>query len=133
MITSNLRINQISPEAYGWYLRYLAAVDAKDIDAYGAFLAEDCESWSNNGEVVRGKSAILAGLAAYWPSFRSLEHDLLSILGRDDAFALEAFNHYVRHDGRSVSVRAVALTERGGDGRVVRFRFYTDLAPLFAP
>jgi hypothetical protein len=30
MITTNLRTNQLSPEAYGWYLGYLAA---RDIDA----------------------------------------------------------------------------------------------------
>ena len=40
MQTNNLRINQLSDAAYQWYLSYLKALDAKDIQAYGAFLAE---------------------------------------------------------------------------------------------
>lgn len=42
MKTNNLRINQLSPKAYKWYLKYLEALDSLDIEAYGKFLAQDC-------------------------------------------------------------------------------------------
>jgi hypothetical protein len=42
MKTNQLRINQLSPEAYQWYLHYLDALDAKDVEGYTAFLAEGC-------------------------------------------------------------------------------------------
>ncbi len=41
MRTDRLRTNQLSPEAYRWYLDYLGAMDRKDLDAYGAFYAQD--------------------------------------------------------------------------------------------
>ena len=73
----------------------------------------------------------MQGLAAYWQSFGTLEHDLLAILGSDRAFALEALNHYTTHDGRAVSLRAVAMTDRNEDGQAVAVRLYSDTSPLF--
>ena len=132
METKNLKVNQISVESFDWYKKYLATIDKKDVGAYGAFLAEGCVMVQNNQPPVVGKQAILAGLGQYWKSFASLTHDLLNIYGQDDAFMLEAYNHYVRLDGNKVSVRAVALTERNLDGLVTSFRFYTDVSPVFA-
>ncbi|MBC8164955.1 MAG: nuclear transport factor 2 family protein [Bryobacteraceae bacterium] len=132
METANLSINQISPEAFTWYLSYLAALDAKDIEKYGRFLAEDCVMIQNNNPPVTGKDAILAGLGKYWQTFGKLEHELLNIYGTDHAFALEACNHYTRLDGEKVTVRAVALTDRNANGLVRRFRVYTDVSPVFA-
>ena len=77
----------------------------------------------NNMPPVQGKAAILAGLSQFWQSFSKLTHDLLNIYGNDDAFALEALNHYVRLDGETVTVRAVALTDRNATGLVTRFSF----------
>ncbi len=54
MRTENLRVNQLSEEAYAWYRRYLEALDAKDIDAYADFLSEDVELIMNNAEPVTG-------------------------------------------------------------------------------
>jgi ketosteroid isomerase-like protein len=132
MKTEDLQANQISPEAYRWYLGYLAAIDGKNIEQYATYLADDCVMVQNNNEPVRGKAAIVAGLTQYWQSFGELEHALLNIFGRDDAFVLEAWNHYVRLDGKRVSVRAVAITERNEAGLVRTFRFYTDVSPVFA-
>lgn len=133
MKTTNLRVNALSPAAFAWYLDYLAALDAKDLGRYGAFLADGCEMRMNNADPVRGKPAVLAALGQYWATFGTLEHDLLNLYGTDSAFMLEALNHYTRLDGGRVTLRAVALTDRGPDGTVTSFRLYTDTAPLFAP
>ncbi|MCC5639162.1 nuclear transport factor 2 family protein [Nostoc sp. CHAB 5844] len=132
MRTNQLRINQLSSETYNWYLGYLEAVDSGDVQAYSNFLAEDCVMQSNNNLPVQGKAAIAQFLAEYWKSFASLEHDLLNIYGSDWAFVLEALNHYKRNDGKSVTLRAVAFTDRNQAGLVTSVRFYTDVAPLFA-
>ena len=42
MRTAQLRINQLSTDAFAWYRDYLAALDAKDLDRYRAFLADGC-------------------------------------------------------------------------------------------
>jgi len=133
MKTENLQVNQLSEPAYQWYLGYLAAIDDKNVDKYGSYLADDCVMGQNNQEPIAGKAAILAGLTSYWASFRSLTHELLNIYGTDSAFALEALNDYERLDGGKVTVRAVALTDRNDAGLVKHFRFYTDVSPVFAP
>ena len=86
----------------------------------------------NNAELVVGKEAILAGLSYYWRSFGNLEHELLNIYGTDRAFMLEALNHYQRLDGKAVTLRAVALTDRSESGKAISVRLYTDTGPLFA-
>lgn len=131
MQIKNLRINQLTPEGYDWYKDYLAALDAKDIGRYGSFLADDCTLIMNNATPLEGKEAILEGLSHYWQAFGNLEHDLLNIYGTDQAFMLEALNHYKRLDGKLVTLRAVALTDRNEAGDVISVRLYTDTAPLF--
>ncbi len=131
MKTQNLRINQLSPETYEWYLKYLETLDTLDIEAYGKFLAQDCAVQSNNAPPMEGKEVVIQGLADYWTTFGSLEHDLLNIYGSDSSFVLEALNHYKRNDGQKVTIRAVAFTDRNAEGLVTSVRFYTDTTPLF--
>ena len=132
MKTENLRINQLSSKAYAWYLSYLTVLDAKDVEGYGAFLSDDCEMQSNNNSPVQGKAIILNYLSEYWNTFGSLTHDLLNIYGSDSNFVLEALNHYTRIDGKSVTITAVAFTDRNAAGLVTSVRFYTDTKPVFA-
>ena len=132
MITRNLRLNQLSPPAYAQYLRYLRAMDSRDVAAYGEFLADNVTLQFNNDPVTQGKAAALAGLGPYWQSFASIEHDLTNIYGTDANYVLEALNHYVRHDGKPVTVRAVAFTDLDPQGLVAAVRIYHDVAPVFA-
>jgi ketosteroid isomerase-like protein len=118
MKVDKLRINQLSSNAYEWYLAYLQAVDTKNVEVYNTFLAEDCVMQSNNNSPIRGKAAIAQFLSNYWQTFASLEHDLLNIYGSDSFFVLEALNHYQRHDGKAVTLRAVAFTDRNEIGLV---------------
>jgi ketosteroid isomerase-like protein len=132
MITDNLRINQLSDDSSEWYLgQYLAAMDALDIERYASFLAEDVNVAFNNAPTVAGKPAVIAMLAGYWRSFAVIEHEPMNIYGTDDRFMLEALNHYVRHDGRKVTTRAVALTDRNQQGLVTSVRIYADASPVF--
>jgi hypothetical protein len=130
--TDNLRVNQLSPVAFRSYLDYLRAMDAKDLGAYGGFLADDVVLQMNNDDAMVGKQAVLDGLSRYWPSFGTIEHDLLNIYGDDDRFVLEALNHYTALDERKVTLRAVAFTDRDRGGLVESVRLYTDTGPLFS-
>ncbi len=133
MITTSLRVNQLSPAATDWYLdAYLAAMDALDVVRYAAFLADDVSLGFNNAPAVQGKAAVVAMLAGYWQGFRSIEHEPLNIYGSDERFALEARNHYVRHDGARVTTNAVAFTDRDAQGKVTSVRIYADASPVFA-
>ncbi len=131
MITSNLRINQLSDDAYNAYLRYLSVLDEKDINAYAGFLADDVYIQFGNAPAIEGKKAVVEMLGGYWQSFKTLEHDLLNIYGTDKTYVLEALNYYERHDGRKVTVRAVAFTDKNDDGLVASVRIFGDTSPLF--
>ncbi len=52
-----VRINQLSDEATTWLAGMLRALDAKDVDAYTHYMADDVEVVFNNGEMtMRGAS-----------------------------------------------------------------------------
>jgi ketosteroid isomerase-like protein len=132
LITTSLRVNELGEAASDWYLReYLAAMDALDAERYANFLSEDVSVQFNNAPAVEGKSAVITTLAGYWQSFAAIEHEPLNIYGSDERFMLEALNHYVRHDGRKVTTRAVALTDRDAHGKVTSVRIYADASPVF--
>lgn len=131
MKTGNLRINQLSPAAFERYLRYLEAMDARDVKAYAEFLADNCSLQMNNDPPVESKTAIVQMLTPYWNTFRSIEHELLNIYGTDTSYVLEALNHYERTDGGKVTVRAVAFTDLDDAGKVKSVRLYTDVSSVF--
>lgn len=133
MITNNLRINQLSIQAYERYLAYLQAMDNRDVKAYGQFLADNVTVQFNNDTPMEGgKEAVLQGLEQYWQSFARIEHDLTNIYGSDRNYVLEALNHYVRHDGQTATVHAVAFTDLNERGQVESVRIYQDVSPVFA-
>jgi hypothetical protein len=110
----------------------LDALDAKGVERSGSFLADGCVLVMNNAEPVAGREAVLSGRSACWSSFGNPQLELLTIYGTDHAFMLEAFNHYQRFDGKAVTLRAVALTDRNESGKAISVRLHTDTGPLFA-
>ncbi len=137
MDLKSLRDNQLSADGWSWYQRYLEALDAYDVERYAAFLAPDVAVQFGNAEPMTGLAAVTGGLAGFWQSIRdmgfTLLHEPLNIYGTDERFVLEALNHYDAPDGRRVTVRAVAFTERDGAGQVTSVRLYQDLSPLYQP
>lgn len=129
---NELKINQLSEEAFEWYRQYLSAVDETNAEKFAEFLAEDCEFQFGNQPTVAGRQNIVEGLKQFWATYDGEEHVLLNILGTDDCFALEALNVYKRKDGKEVTCPAVAITERNDKGLVKSFRVFIDIAPLYA-
>lgn len=132
-----LRTNQLSDDGWRWYQDYLAALDAYDLDRYAAFLADDVSIQFNNDEPMTGRQSATAGLGGFWAAVTGmgyrLVHEPLNIYGEDHRFVLEALNNYDAADGRRVTVRAAAFTDRGADGMVTSVRLYQDVSALFAP
>ncbi|MBX3300076.1 MAG: nuclear transport factor 2 family protein [Acidobacteria bacterium] len=128
---NELRVNQLSDEAFKWYLGYLEAIDSTDIDRYGEYLADDCEFQFGNQPKVVGKQNIIDGLSQFWQSYNGEEHVLQNIFGTDEHFVLEALNIFHRHDGTSVTCPAVAITERNKQGEVTSIRVFIDIKPLY--
>jgi hypothetical protein len=133
MKTSNLRLNQLSPQAFEKYLAYLQALDAKDIAAFGDYLAEGIQVQFNNDPPMQGKAVVLQNLGYYWQTFGALEHELINLLGTDQSHVLEALNYYQRLDGHPATVKAVAFTDWNEQGLISSIRIYQDTSPVFAP
>ncbi len=132
MITKNLRVNQLTAKSYESYLAYLTAIDTKNIETYGKFLADNITVQFNNDEPTQGKPAVLQALGYYWQSFEAVQHDLTNIYGTDITYVLEALNHYIRKDGKQVTVKAVAFTDLDESGLVKSVRIYQDVSPVFS-
>ncbi len=136
MELGKLRTNQLSDTGWSWYQDYLDALDAYDIDSYAAFLADDVSVQFNNDEPMHGKGVATEGLGQFWGSISgmgfTLVHEPLNVYGSDDAFVLEALNHYDKPGADRITVRAAAFTDRGEDGKVTSVRLYQDVSPLFA-
>lgn len=132
MVTQNLRVNQLSKPAYERMLAYWHALDAKDLGAYGSYLADDVTVQFNNEAPMKGKENVLQGLGYYWQTFGRLEHDLLNIYGTDRSFVLEAKNYYQRKDGGQATVNAAAFTDINEQGLISAVRIYQDASPVFS-
>ena len=135
MELGKLRVNQLSPEGWDWYQQYLAALDAYDIERYSSFLSPTSRSSSTTTTSMQGVEVAKKGLAEFWASVSTmgfaLVHEPLNIYGDDRRFVLEALNHYDTADGRRITVRATAWTDRGDDGKVTSVRLYQDLSTLY--
>lgn len=133
--TESLRINQLGDEAWASYRTYLDTLDRYDIDEFATFLADDVSVQFNNDHPMTGKDTAVTGMGAFWTSIQdmgySLTHEPLNIYGADDAYVLEALNHYDTSEGRRTTIHAVAFTNRNPDGKVTSIRVYHDLAPLY--
>lgn len=128
----HVHINQLSDEASAWLQTVLDALDAKDVDAYTSFMADDVKVIFNNGDMtMRGRAAVRDGLDQFWQSFGTLAHDELNVYGTDRNFVHEALNYYTSLDGREVIVRAVAWIDRDDGGLVTSLRIYNDQSPLW--
>lgn len=136
MDLGGLRVNQLTDAGWDWYQRYLAALDAYDVDAYCAYLSPDVVVRFGNDPPLEGIDVVREGLGEFWGSVTAmgyrLRHEPLNIYGDDRRFVLEALNHYDGADGRRVTVRATAWTDRGDDGAVVSVRLYQDLSALYS-
>ena len=135
--TDSLRINQLGDKAWASYQQYLDALDAYDLDRFATFLADDITVQFNNDDPIEGKPTAVEGMGAFWQSIRdlgfTLTHEPVNIYGADNAYVLEALNHYDHPTRNRITIRAVAFTDRNPEGRVTAIRVYQDLSPLYAP
>ena len=125
-----LRINQISPEVFDRYCRYLVAMDNADLPALLAFFHEDCALQINNHLPMHGHTAIGAAFERYWEAINTIEHELLNIYGNDERFCVEMLCHYTRKDGTQVTLPAAVFMDRSADGRIAWARSYIDATPV---
>ncbi len=103
--TVNLKVNQQTPKPFEKYLSYFEAMASKDLENYGSFLTEDAEMCGLTTICVAKENCRFKGSRRLLEKICDHRHDLTNIYGTVENYALEALNHYQRHDGKNVTVR----------------------------
>lgn len=132
MKPDSLTRNDLSAEGFDWLQSYLSVIDARDIEAYDPFLAEDCSLRMNYVPIMQGKSNVLMMLGSIWSSLAGMEHEPLMIVGDDRDFALETIHHYTIPTGKQTPIPATEFISRNSDGLVSRIRIYCNADPAYS-
>jgi len=119
-----------APDAAGW-ARLFAAIDARDADAFAAFLAEDGEFRFGNAPPVHGRAAFRAAVAGFVAAIGGGRHRLLASWTGPGSAVCEGEVTYPRHDGSTLTVPFANVFALAG-GRIRSYRIYIDNGPLFS-
>jgi ketosteroid isomerase-like protein len=132
MIITSLRTNHLSGAAFDWYASYLAAFEARNIERYLSYLAEDCVVQTNSRMPLYGHAGLRDPVQRYFEAY-AVVHDLLNIYGDDNQFAAEMLTHYTpRGASKPISIPTVSIYDRAASGTIHAMRHYVDDTPLSA-
>jgi hypothetical protein len=131
MKLTGLGVNQLSTDGVGWYVRYLAAWEAKQADAHASFLANNIVVQLGNNVPIYTRRAIMPVVERIWSRYRSLDHEILNLYGSDRSFAAEVLWHFIRLDGAAITIPAMIAIERDETGLASSIRTYSNVTPIF--
>lgn len=114
-----------------WWGRLFAVIDARDADAFVAFLTPDAEFRFGNAPAVHGREAIHAAVAGFFSVIGGCRHRLRGAWNGAGTAVCEGEVTYTRQDGSTVTIPFVNVFELEGE-RVASYRIYIDNAPLFS-
>lgn len=112
--------------------RLFAAIDARDADAFAAFIAPDGEFRFANAPAVRGRAAVREAVAGFFGAIGGCRHRLLRTWTGPGTAACEGEVTYTRRDGSEFTVPFANVFLLSSDG-IASYRIYIDNGPLFAP
>lgn len=119
-----------APDAAGW-ARLFASIDARDAEAFAAFITEDGEFRFGNAPPVVGRGAIRAAVAGFFAAIGGCRHRLLRSWTGHGTAVCEGEVTYTRHDGSTLTVPFVNVFELQS-GRIRSYRIFIDNGPLFS-
>lgn len=128
------RIIASSPatDVAAWTQALFRAIDAKDTEAFLAFLTPQARFAFGNVPAAEGTAGIRATLDGFFASIASLTHTVDHTWSVPGHVVCNGTVRYVRHDARAVVVPFCNVLRIDGE-RVADYRIYVDASPLFAP
>jgi SnoaL-like domain len=121
-----------APEHAPWIAALFASVDAKDVERWSAFLADEvCFRYGSNPEI-RGKAAVGESASRIFASFSALEHRIEEILTAGASVMCRGCVTYTLADARQVSLPFANLFHLDAQGRIGDYLIYIDPTPLLA-
>ena len=107
------------------------AIDAKDAQRFGSFLAPKAEFRFGSAPVVKGVDAIVTAVETFFDTIDGLSHSVTKIWRDDTSLVCEGEVCYRRHDGSEEILPFVDVFECQ-DGLIAKYNIYIDIGPLYA-
>ena len=107
-----------------------AAIDARDGDAFVAFLTPDGSFRFGSAPAVQGRDAIRDAVAGFFSSIAGCRHALDKTIRDGNTIICEGTVTYLRLDDREVSVPFTDVFELDGD-LIDKYKIYIDISPLY--
>lgn len=114
-----------------WYEDMYRLVDQKDMNAVGAWYADDVQMIVGDGEPVVGRANVVESLQRFQSTVAGLAHTFTSVAEQGGVSMFETSTTFTLRSGGSVKVKGVTIDERR-DGLITSQRMYADMAPLWA-
>lgn len=105
------------------------AIDAKDTEAFAAFLAPACAFRFGNGPLTEGRPAIAQSVAAFFDAISALAHTVLETWQIPSGLACHGHVTYTRHDGSQLCV-PFANVLKLADGGIREYLIFADTSQL---
>jgi len=110
----------------------LTTIDARDAQAFAAFLTNDASFRFGNHPAVIGREAIEATVGGFFGAIKSLSHHLEEQWCLPDVVICSGSVTYTRHDGSSLQVPFANILKLRR-GAICDYRIFVDNSALFAP
>jgi ketosteroid isomerase-like protein len=107
------------------------SIDTKRTQDFLGFLTEDAVFRYGSHPEAAGRTTIGAAVDQFFASIESSRHELRLLWERPDAVVCQGDVHYVRRDGRKLTLPFCNVFRMRGD-KIARYEIYIDPAPLFA-
>jgi ketosteroid isomerase-like protein len=114
----------------GRFTPLFAAIDTSDIDAFMAWLTDDCTFVYGSGDPVRGAGAVRQMVEGFLASFAAVAHRVDATWESDNAAVTEGTVTYITTDERSITLPFCNVLHLAEDGRIRDYRIYIDPTPL---
>ncbi len=109
----------------------LAAIDARNVPRFLAFLTDDVLFRFGNFAPCRGKPATGAAVTAFFASIRECRHEVLGSWDHPDAVTCHGRVTYTRIDSAQVTVPFATVFLLSGK-LINEYLIFVDVAPLYA-
>ena len=109
-----------------------AAVDRRDVDALAEWFADDIAFRFGSADPLAGKADVVTTCATFLAGINGIRHEIEHFWQvAPDRVVVIMTVHYDRADGRKLSLPCANMF-RIVDGRVVDYRIFMDVNPVFA-
>ena len=108
-----------------------AAIDAKNTEAFLAYLAEEAVFRFGSAPETAGHESIRDGVNGFFASIAGSSHAIGNVVDSDTTLFCEGEVTYERHNGTEITLPFANVFELDGE-RISHYKIYIDIAPLYA-